>query len=106
MQHPLPIVRIKGFHSYTYPHLKTTYMDVLVKFSLLHINMEVTHENKNICVNQVFLYQLARGYHWHLLTSIIELGFWNQCLFCFWFCKSQITKQEETMNYNDWKVKE
>jgi hypothetical protein len=48
MQHPLPITRIKGFHSYPYPHLKTTYMDVLVKFSLLHINMEVTLENKSI----------------------------------------------------------
>jgi hypothetical protein len=58
---------------------------IMVKFSLLHRNMEVTDEKQEhslhwICVNhvilsQVFLYQLAIGYHRHLLTSITGSGF-------------------------------
>ncbi len=35
MQHLLPTIGIKGFHSYPYPHLRTTYMDI---FSLAMYN--------------------------------------------------------------------
>jgi hypothetical protein len=55
MQHPLIAIGIKGFHSYPYPHLRTTYMVVLVKFSLLHKNMEVIDEKQEHSLNYIYV---------------------------------------------------
>ncbi len=80
---------------------------IMVKFSLLHRNMDVTDEKQEhslhwICVNQVILSLNFYYISWPLditgISSPPSLGQDSEVN-----AIGRIAKQEETMTYNDWK---